>query len=791
MEGRKIIILTIMCLILQCVRTLETKVDEKYDENSIKFAELKQEYENQAGLKLEPDKNPDSLYMYLTFQGRPWVQSLPPSVHVNQKWYHAVDGSLKLLKTRTFEGSDKHGTYIKELNFYTAGGVSFVATLSLYYNKRFLLYGQEFPDGANMTYTGDPMSSTMSAWPVFVRKRLAVDLGYLAYGGIMSGDTQKHIGIWADTKYPITSGIYSGPLTLFDYDLNNTIIISPYDQFTATSTMYNSANLSISYGVMGNASHIPPGFKMETIVFVGSRGINEAYKDWGKLMRYQYARTDKYVKSDFTNNYLGYWMDGGAFYSYHSEPNRTMEQTVLDIRAQSLKQHIPYRYVEFDEWFYCQLKGKPVGWCDQIGTELWIPAPGVFPNGFKHLSDSTRWPVHGSNKWWSNTTPYAKQNGGNYTFVYDDAQKSSLPVDQCFWDYLMNMARQRGQIVYEQDFQSTQFEHLWQLTSNVTLGHTWYSQMGKGAELNGIAIQYCMAPSRAILQALEIPVVTQARASNDYRPGGNNWQIGISSMFLNAVGIRPFKDNFWTTSHQSGYNFGNINETQLELVNMVATMSMGPVGPSDKLNHTDPVGLMRCCNAEGLILQPSYPPTLIDQEIRNAAFSDHHQENQIWSTSSLVSGYFFGIIMALDVKHETFLHPSDTFKHLTDMSRFINMAVFNSKTGLLPMPFGQSSPLKVRTKCRPVSPCVFYTTPKFIINGTAVYLLGELSKWVPVSPKRIQNIRADVDLVVDVTGMPTEEVEFFAVVGHNITSFKCIVPEWGHVSMYMLSKKCQ
>ena len=44
--------------------------------------------------------------------------------------------------------------------------------------------------------------------------------------------------------------------------------------------------------------------------------------------------------------------------------------------------------------------------------------------------------------------------------------------------------------------------------------------------------------------------------SDDYRPSGPNWKIGISSMFSEAIGIAAFKDNFFTGKVNPGYHFG-------------------------------------------------------------------------------------------------------------------------------------------------------------------------------------------------------------------------------------------
>lgn len=47
-------------------------------------------------------------------------------------------------------------------------------------------------------------------------------------------------------------------------------------------------------------------------------------------------------------------------------------------------------------------------------------------------------------------------------------------------------------------------------------------------------------------------VQTNARASGDYHPGANNWQVSLSSLFYWAVGINPSKDDYWTTETQPG-----------------------------------------------------------------------------------------------------------------------------------------------------------------------------------------------------------------------------------------------
>ena len=54
---------------------------------------------------------------------------------------------------------------------------------------------------------------------------------------------------------------------------------------------------------------------------------------------------------------------------------------------------------------------------------------------------------------------------------------------------------------------------------------------------------------RHLLQSLEVPAVTQTRASNDYTAGNTQWRIGDTSILNHAVGLAPFKDVSITKQH--------------------------------------------------------------------------------------------------------------------------------------------------------------------------------------------------------------------------------------------------
>ena len=102
---------------------------------------------------------------------------------------------------------------------------------------------------------------------------------------------------------------------------------------------------------------------------------------------------------------------------------------------------------------------------------------------------------------------------------------------------------------------------------NATAARTWLLQMGTAAAKAEATVQYCMTYPRMLLQSVELPAVSQFRASDDYGPGQSAscrfpycvYDLGTSSILAWALGLAPSKDNFWTTP-QPGGAYGNHTE---------------------------------------------------------------------------------------------------------------------------------------------------------------------------------------------------------------------------------------
>ena len=102
---------------------------------------------------------------------------------------------------------------------------------------------------------------------------------------------------------------------------------------------------------MGSVEQIPEQVSLETVVVWGSN-LRDAMKRWGEVLRLYNGKNTNNSHNDYVSNFLGYWMDNGAYYYYNPLPNQTYEETILEINDRLMKQDVPIKYVNYDSWFY-------------------------------------------------------------------------------------------------------------------------------------------------------------------------------------------------------------------------------------------------------------------------------------------------------------------------------------------------------------------------------------------------------------------------------------------------------
>lgn len=340
--------------------------------------------------------------------------------------------------------------------------------------------------------------------------------------------------------------------------------------------------------------------------------------------------------------------------------------------------------------------------------------------------------------------------------------------------------------------------------------------MATAAAANGVSIQYCMSHSRHILASVELPAVTQARASGDYHPGNTQWEpLGVSGLFAYALGIAPSKDNYWSTQHQPDYpsRYGKgTNEPFNRLQAAVLTLTKGPVCPSDGVNRSDVGLIMRAAADDGTLLSPGRPATKLDVAMLAEALGTDggkRPDGDVWWAPSVVSGRTYGTLLVANLKANyalpavELLEPSYAPPSVGGIGRRGGgnsgaaaaqlVAVEANATGALAS-WGGDKPLALKA-CGRYDFQLFNVAPRET-NGWA--LLGEVAtKWVGVSPARFSNVAADTaGISAVVKGSHGEQVNVaFAKPGvantdDGVVSVKCVIPASGAARVAMPAATC-
>ena len=370
--------------------------------------------------------------------------------------------------------------------------------------------------------------------------------------GGMEGGTS--FGKWAPDA-PVPGGTEGGPTVLFTADQARALVLSPWTNPLAGSSVRTAAAgkddaapapAALEFGLLGSIASVPAGFEFGTAAWAGA-GVNDAVRGFGgallrlrgKLVAAAPAldppasdpnssdssagskRSKALLKpppvawpwldfsedGDLSISHLGVYTDNGAYYYYNGG-----EAELMAVHDAAVEQRIPFRSVLLDSWWYYKGHGG--------GVKNWTATAAAFPRGLAAFHGYTGWPIVGHNRYWSDDTDYAAQNGGAYAFVVEPHNQKALPTTEVFWeDLLTNASRGWGLSVYEQDWLHNEWEGLDATLQSATLGRRWLLQMGAGADKAGVRIQYCMAYPRFALASAEVPAVNQIRVTDDYAVG--------------------------------------------------------------------------------------------------------------------------------------------------------------------------------------------------------------------------------------------------------------------------------
>lgn len=333
-----------------------------------------------------------------------------------------------------------------------------------------------------------------------------------------------------------------------------------------------------------------------------------------------------------------------------------------------------------------------------------------------------------------------------------------------------------------------------------------------------------MAFPRHVLQSVEMPAVTQARASDDHVPGGGaeqQWRLGYSSLLSWAVAVAPFKDGFYSTHVQPGGSVGDKPEVSPSLQAAISILSHGPVAPGDGVGFSDAALLLRTCTTGGRLLKSSRAATSIDRALVSKVFKGDPAlpAGELYATYSLVSGWAWDTLLAAQVAAPTAVGPADFAPIRADalvkdarvplaarlapggpprlqpaadadagaVAYALTNATSFDPASLVVQPFSASAPIAVAA-CGEVDWALWHTAPVFA-NGVA--LLGDLSKFVPMSPTRVRSVSVDgADVTALLAGEAGERLAFSVWRAGAVAAVPCVLDAAGAATLSVAAGTC-
>lgn len=600
---------------------------------------------------------------------------------------------------------------------------------------------------------------------------------FLTWGGRFFGEVS---GSWGGGN---TGGAEGGPIVLYRPQSASTtfpaISLAPFNY--AKSNMFGPPLQgqpgTLAAGLNGYVPSVPMAFSLSTSMVASDVGITDVMHKWGAMLLNSRGTVRK---PDPLSLSLSYWTDNGAyfdFYAYEPSINSAgVPQDILEALAETFRNGtydppLPVQSFMLDAWWMYNVRDN--GNCKMNDTAWPLP----LPRGLASLSAKVGPLIIYNGPMCGNTT-YASQYPLELSLYWDQgwgkgvlsaiAANSSLD----FYRNTFASLKAQGMGSFTQDFLDFQSLLFPGFLMDVEGNAGWMRGQAMAAEEAGIAVQYCMGLPNDVVQSADFPAVTNARASQDYGAGGQNWRIGGSSLLLSAVGMLASKDNFWTgPANDRGH------ETSPYLVAAVAVLGGGPVGFADPLYGTNPSVLWPTCTANGTILHPSRPATYIDAHFSGV------EEFGDWGVTVTHNSLGVGGLMAYSILVDKNSTGVPGALQLTDLWPVPKVIPGTTAPGPTPRLFlwafnssgcttqggdagvcvvelgvgGGTAPLPPPAPNGDAVPWGLWNAVPLLQNGYT--LLGEMDKYVANSPFRFRDVRSESSGVgVDLSGSPGETV---------------------------------
>lgn len=246
----------------------------------------------------------------------------------------------------------------------------------------------------------------------------------------------------------------------------------------------------------------------------------------------------------------------------------------------------------------------------------------------------------------------------------------------------------------------------------------------------------------------------------------------------------------------------------------VSTLSSGPVTPADGIGYSDAALIHRSCTSSGRLLQPSRGLTTVDAAAVGRAFPSFADapQGELYATYSyLTGGFIWDHVFAANLTSAYLLRPRVLAPTRADVSLrtrwqgdvlldrlspeaasvvyALNTTTLALDSLSVAFPFDDAHPATLPA-CGLLDFGLFHTAPVF---GNGWALLGELSKWVPVSDARFSDVSVDgATISATVAGAVGEivSVTLYDTSAGKAFTINCSIPESGRATVSVPPLSC-
>lgn len=663
-----------------------------------------------------------------------------------------------------------------------------ITTVQNFDSKANVVFQVSYPDGAYGILTGS-WTGSMAHWPSLLNSTTTLG-AFLSWQGTFMN--------------PIASpsqGSNGGPIVFYndtDTSLSTVIVASVWNgnwkAFSSGNGMdWKGQDVLWAPGTSARIKRLPKGYQ-QSVILHASTGITNAMSEWGQAL--QQSRPSKGTKSnDVTLDLIGYQTDNGAYYCFCNDKN--CSQTLIEEMKYLKDIGIPMGYLSFQGGGASSGRGTAAPWCvntwgvdgglsdrypvsvkemqKAIGIPLQLYAPYFCPDS-PYFNETSKW-----NKVSSNTLfPSCSM------FDFEDVRPEQ---SRAFYDDFFARGVAAGMISYESDFMNQNYNCVPEFVTTTTAAPMWQQGMADAAYAKNLTIQWCMATPSDVFASVDLPSVTNFRVSTDFCYG-NSWNIGVSSLLVWALGAAPSKDTLWTSDNNRtaipGCPWTPDHEAPgAELHVIFALMSTGPIGISDAIGMTNATLLKRTITVDGTLLKPAKPITAIDSSFLAASVT--RLQGYVYGTAGFLgrSWHFVSFKMKqsfpvrlrdfwpspVGTDEDTvlayrFFHQNPSCKDGTDAvaSGCMELVVLNNTADpSMPVFVAPASSFENVTGGSDFSP-TFTTVWRGCHPTSGWILLGELNKYVPLSPARfIGIVCTDKGVAFQLRGTPGEVVTVTSV----------------------------